>query len=129
MGFTGYQFMIFPLSAIGLFAVFVAAAILLRKRAALHRRLMVLGMIAVLGPAVARLIRLANLGDHFLALQTAVAAAFVVWVLLHDWIKNRIIHPVYAIGGLVVILAWPARVGYADAHVRADSHPLGDRER
>ena len=63
MGFNGYQFLIFPLSGIVYFGVCVAAAIALRHRADLHKRLMLLGMIAVLGPGVACLIRLAELGD------------------------------------------------------------------
>jgi hypothetical protein len=113
MGFTGQQFLIFPLSGIVIFAVCVAAAITLRKRSALHKRLMVLGMIAVLGPPVARLIRLGELGDHFLVVQTSVTAAFVLWALLHDWFKNRIVHPVFAIGGAIVVLVWPLRAAIA----------------
>lgn len=115
MGFSGHQFLIFPLSGIVFFAVCVAAGISLRKRADLHKRLMILGMVAVLGPPVARLIRLAGGGEHFLAWQTAVTAAFVAWALLHDWFRNRMVHPVFAIGGLVLVLAWPARYAIASS--------------
>jgi hypothetical protein len=113
MGFTGLQFMIFPLFGILFFGVCVAAAIVLRKRAALHKRLMVLGMIAVLGPPVARLIRFFGIGDHFIAIQMGVAAAFVAWALIHDWTTHRMIHPVIALGGLLVVLSWPLRVAIA----------------
>ena len=113
MGFTGMQFLIFPLTAIAFFAACVGGALALRKRAALHKRLMVLGMIAVMGPAVARLIRLAGPTEYFLAIQTAVAAAFVAWVLIHDWIKYRLVEPVFAVGGLLLVLSWPARAALA----------------
>lgn len=116
LGFNGYQFLIFPLSSIVYFGVCVAAAIALRHRADLHKRLMLLGMIAVLGPGVARLIRLAELGDSFLWIQTGVTFVFVAWALLHDWHKNRVLHPVFAIGGAILVLSWPMRafVGGSD---------------
>src|SRR5882672_1885194 len=47
-------FVLIPLVDILLFVAFVGAALALRKRAALHKRFMVLAMIAVLGPAVGR---------------------------------------------------------------------------
>ena len=100
MGLTGLQFLIFPLMGITFFAVCVTAAVALRRRAAMHKRLMLLAMIAVLGPAVARLIRLVDLRESFLLIQTSVVFGFVAWALLYDWFKNRIVHPVFAIGGL-----------------------------
>lgn len=109
MGFTGLQFLIFPLSGIVYFGVCVAAAIALRQRADLHKRLMLLGMIAVLGPGVARLVRLAQLGDSFLWVQTGVTFAFVAWALLYDWHRHRVLHPVFAIGGTILVVSWPLR--------------------
>lgn len=127
MGMSGLEFVLFPLSSIGFFAVFVAAAISLRKKAAFHKRFMVLAMISVLGPPVARLIRLADLGEHFIAIQTTVTAAFVVWALLYDWFKYRMIHPVFAIGGTLIVLAWPLRavVARSDAWVAIASRLVG----
>jgi hypothetical protein len=113
MGFTGLQFMFFPLSAITIFGVCVAAAIALRRHANLHKRLMLLGMIAVLGPGVARLMRLVGVGESFLLIQTLVTFGFVVWALLHDWFRNRIVHPVFAVGGAIVVFAWPLRAEIA----------------
>ncbi len=109
LGFDGYQFLIFPLFGIVAFGVCVAAAIALRRRSDLHKRLMLLGMIAVLGPGVARLIRLAEMADAFLWIQTGVTFAFVAWALLHDWYRNRVLHPVFAIGGAVLVVSWPLR--------------------
>lgn len=113
MGFSGLQFLIFPLSGIGIFGVCVAAAIALRRRPNLHKRLMLLGMIAVLGPGTARLIRLFGFTESFLLLQTLATFSFVAWALLHDWIRNRVVHPVFAVGGAIVVLAWPARAAIA----------------
>jgi hypothetical protein len=113
MGLTGLQFLTFPLTAIAFFALCVGGAFALRRRAVLHKRLMVLGMIAVLGPPVARLVRLADLTDHFLTIQTAVAAGFVACVLVYDWLKYRLLEPVFAVGGLLLVLSWPARAALA----------------
>jgi hypothetical protein len=113
MGLTGLQFLIFPLMGITFFAVCVAAAVALRGRAAMHKRLMLLAMIAVLGPAVARLIRLVDLRESFLLIQTSVVFGFVAWALLYDWFKNRIVHPVFAIGGSLLVLSWPLRAWVA----------------
>lgn len=113
MGFSGLQFLIFPLSGITIFGVCVGAAIALRRRPNLHKRLMLLGMIAVLGPGVARLIRMAGFTESFLLIQTLVTFGFVAWAVLHDWIRNRVVHPVFAVGGTIVVLAWPARVAIA----------------
>jgi hypothetical protein len=113
MGFSGEQFLIFPLVGIVFFAVCVGAAVALRRQAALHKRLMLLAMIAVLGPAVARLVRLSDLGQHFLAIQTGVALCFVIWALAHDWRRYRMVHPVFAVGGALLVLSWPVRAAVA----------------
>lgn len=108
-GLTGAQFSLIPFAAITLFAVFVATAFVLRKRPQLHKRFMMLGMIAVLGPPTARLAGLFGLGAHFLAIQTAVAAIFVLFCIGADWMRHRTVHPVYAIGGTLLVLSWPFR--------------------
>lgn len=113
LGMTPAQFTFMPVSSILLFGGFVLAAFLLRKRAALHKRLMVLAMISVLGPPGARLIRFAGLGQDFLVIQTSVTAFFVICALLTDWLRHRALHAVYAFGGTLLVLSWPARVWFA----------------
>ncbi len=110
MGLTSPQFVLVPITGITMFAVFVALGIAFRKRAALHKRFMVLAMLAVLGPPVARLMILAGAQDFYLIIQTTVPAVFVGWCLIADWRKNHIVHPVFAIGGGLLVLSWPARV-------------------
>jgi hypothetical protein len=113
MGMTSQQFVLMPLTAIFVFFGFVVAAFLLRKRSELHKRFMMLAMIAVLGPPAARLIRAAGLLENFLLIQTVVAAAFVILCLISDWKKQRAFHPVYAIGGTLLVLSWPMRAWVA----------------
>jgi hypothetical protein len=110
MGMNSQQFVFVPLIAISFFAILVTAAVLLRKRAQLHKRLMTLAMISVLGPPIARLIALTQSGGHFLAIQMAVPTAFLIWCLVSDWVKYRVVHPVYAVGGAILIISWPLRV-------------------
>jgi len=110
LGMTSQQFLAIPLTGITLFAGFVATAIALRRRAALHKRFMVLAMIAVLGPPIARLLAFTHTRELFLIVQTAVPAIFVIWCLLNDWIRYRIVHPVFALGGMLIVLSWPLRV-------------------
>ncbi|HEY6125875.1 MAG TPA: hypothetical protein VIV63_14585 [Steroidobacteraceae bacterium] len=112
-GMNSQQFVFVPLFAITLFAVLVTAAAVLRKHAQIHKRLMILAMLSVLGPPVARLIVLTQNGNHFLAIQTAVPAAFLIWCLVSDWLKYRIVHPVYAIGGTLLVASWPLRMWIA----------------
>lgn len=109
MGLTSPQFVLIPLTGITLFAIFIATAIVFRKRVALHKRFMTLAMVTVLGPPVARLMVLAGLQAHFLAIQMAVPALFITWCLVSDWRKHHVVHPVYAIGGPLLVLSWPLR--------------------
>ena len=109
-GRTGAQFVIIPLTSIVLFGALVGAGIALRRRAQLHKRLMLLGMIAVLGPAIARFVSLLDQRKHVIYFQVGVTALFVAWCLIADWRKNRILHPVFVIGGLGLILSWPLRM-------------------
>jgi len=113
MGFNSAQFTIFPLLGILPFGALVAAAVAYRLRPQIHKRLMTLAMISVLGPAVARLILVLDQRESFLALQTTVAAAFVIWCLLADWMKHRIVHPIYAVGGILLVISWPLRAAVA----------------
>jgi hypothetical protein len=113
MGLSAAQFLPVPLSTIALFGTFVALALVLRRRPAIHKRLMVLAMIAVLGPPTARLIALAHAGPHFLAIQMTVTGAFLLWCLLDDWIRHRMVHPVFAIGGALLLVSWPLRFALA----------------
>jgi hypothetical protein len=112
-GLNSQQFVLVPLVGITLFATFVAIAVALRKKAQLHKRFMMLAMITVLGPPVARLIQQTNFGAHVLAIQTAVPAVFIIGCMINDWVKHRVVHPVYLYGGIIVVASWPLRFAIA----------------
>jgi hypothetical protein len=109
-GMTSAQFTVIPLIDIVLFTAFIGAALALRKRAALHKRFMVLAMISILGPAVGRLLGFAGLGAYYMWIQCGVPALFVAWCLINDWRKHHIVHPVFAIGGPIIVISWPLRI-------------------
>ncbi|HEX5161211.1 MAG TPA: hypothetical protein VFV88_05785 [Steroidobacteraceae bacterium] len=109
LGVTTAQATIVPLVSIIPFAILVPAAIAWRRRPSLHKRLMLLAMISMLGPPTARLIAMLGGREHALLLQMGTIAAFVTACLVYDWRKHRTVHPVFAIGGPVLVLLWPAR--------------------
>lgn len=113
MGMVSYQFVFVPFFIIVTFAVLVTSAVALRKRSPLHKRLMMLAMITVLPPATARLIQLFGGSENFLLLQTSFTALFVVCCVAYDWFKYRLLHPVYVVGGTLLVLSWPFRVWVA----------------
>jgi len=113
LGMSSNHFVFIPFIIIVIFAGLVTAAVALRRYPSLHKRLMTLAMIAILPPAIARLIGLAGMGPYLLELQTTATAIFVAVCLAGDWIKSRIVHPVYAIGGILLVLSWPFRVWVA----------------
>jgi hypothetical protein len=55
--------------------------------------------------------RAASIQIHPARIHRAVVvpAAFVIVCLAHDWRRYRVVHPVYVIGGAVIIASWPWR--------------------
>lgn len=113
-GLTSAQASIIALTSITAFAVLVSLGLAFRHRANLHKRFMLLAMIAVLGPATARVVNLiGGVGKHGMLVQMAVIAVFVACCLIHDWRRHRLMHPVFAIGGIVLVALWPMRFAVA----------------
>jgi len=112
-GLTSPQASIIGFTSIVLFSILVATGVALRRRAPLHKRFMLLAMISVLSPAAARIIGLLALGKYALLIQMIVIAVLVTVCLVYDWRKNRVVHPVFAIGGVVLVLSWPLRLAVA----------------
>ena len=77
---------------------------------------MIIGFIASISPATARVARLLDIQDHRDVLIPLCAALFITACLVHDWRKYRVVHPAYVIGGLVIVASWPLRnmVGHSD---------------
>ena len=115
-GLAPPQFSIIGLTSIGMFGAFIVLGVAFRRRAALHKRFMILAMIASLSPATARVLRLLDLQVDRDVLIPLCAGLFVAVCMAYDWRKHRVIHPVYVIGGLAIVVSWPLRlmVGRSD---------------
>jgi hypothetical protein len=108
-GLTNAQHTLIGFTSIALFAVFIVLGVAMRRRASLHKRFMVLAMVASLSPATARLMTALDLTEFRNFFVSGVAAAFVMACLVHDWRRYRVIHPAYVIGGTVIVASWPWR--------------------
>ena len=122
-GLTPPQFSIVGIMSLVLFAGFLALGIAFRRRAVYHKRFMVLAMIAVLSPAASRIVAQLGLREHWTYLVPIFPALFVATCLAYDWRKQRIVHPVYAVGGAAIIASWPLRlmIGHSDWY-----QPIGE---
>ena len=109
-GLTPTQFTVVGVTSLGMFAAFVALGIALRRKAAAHKRLMVLAMIAVLTPPSSRVLTLLGLREHWVYLVPIIPALFIGWCLIHDLRRYGKVHPVFAIGGLAIVALWPFRL-------------------
>jgi hypothetical protein len=102
-GMTPLAFMIFPLGQIVLFGGFVAAGLWNRRKPEIHRRLILLGTISMLTPAISRMVDKRSVLAMFLTL------GFVVVAMIHDWLSRRRVHPVYIVGGVILLVSGPLR--------------------
>ncbi|HEX6396944.1 MAG TPA: hypothetical protein VFZ95_05935 [Steroidobacteraceae bacterium] len=109
-GLTPPQFTVVGSTSLGMFAAFVALGIAFRRRAAAHKRFMVLAMIAVLTPPSSRVLTMLGLREYWVYLVPVIPALFIAWCAIHDWRRHGRVHPVYALGGLVIVALWPFRL-------------------
>jgi hypothetical protein len=86
-----------------LFAVLVSLGIMFRRKPHLHKRFMVLAAVSLLAPAVARIVLLFTHKPlpQFLAFYACILLCVTV-----DTVRQRRLHPVFAIGALLVIAAF-----------------------
>src|SRR5690349_16976760 len=91
-GLTNAQHTLVGLTSLAMFGGFVALGVATRKRGAVHKRFMVLAMIAALSPATARLMMLLGPPQNARWFVPVMAAAFVIACLLHDWRRYRVVH-------------------------------------
>jgi len=102
-GMTPLAFMIFPFGQILLFGGFVGAGLWNRRRPEIHRRLILLGTITMMTPAISRMV------DRRSVLAMFLTVGFVVVAMIHDWLSRRRVHPVYIVGGLILLVSGPLR--------------------
>jgi hypothetical protein len=86
------------LSSAVTFAVLAWAGILLRRRAAAHKRLLVIATVSILGPALARLARLPFFGGEQGPFTVSVLLALLAAVVIHDLVTMRKLHPATTAG-------------------------------
>ena len=86
------------LSSAVTFAVLGWAGILLRRRAAAHKRLLVIATVSILGPALARLARLPFFGGEQGPFTVSVLLALLAAVVIHDVVTMRKLHPATTAG-------------------------------
>jgi hypothetical protein len=109
-GLAPPQFSIIPFTSIGLFATFIVLGVAYRRRPGLHRRFMILAMVASISPATGRVLRMLDVQDYRNTLIPLCAALFIGACLVYDWRKHRVVHPAYLIGGLAIVASWPLRL-------------------
>jgi len=115
-GITPIVFLVLPLGEMVVFAVLVATAIVMRKRAAYHKRLMLLATIAMLAPAMARLpLDFVGAGGPpaFFALTDLVILACIAF----DTVKNRRLHPAFGAGFAFVVVMQIGRLALSQTAV------------
>jgi hypothetical protein len=101
-------FLAVPLTDMVMFAGLVAAALCYRRQAAVHKRLMLLAMVSLLGAPIARL-PFGVLRSGLLAVF-ALADVFIVALVIYDLAMYRRIHRATAWGGLALVASQPLRL-------------------
>jgi hypothetical protein len=94
------------LASLLIFSTFVGTALFWRRRSDVHKRLMVLASMAILGPAVARIVSLLApplaLG---IVIQTVGLVGLPLTVVLHDLLATRRVHWATAVGVTATFVA------------------------
>lgn len=100
-------FLVVPLFDMVLFAGFVGTALWYRRQRETHKRLMLLGYIAIIVAAVARLPGVLPYGPlAFFGLSFV----FLLIAVTYDVVSRRRVHPAYAWGGALLVLSVPVRL-------------------
>jgi hypothetical protein len=88
-----------------LFGSLVGAAIINRKKPEIHKRLLVVATISILGPAWLRFRHFMPFVPDPFVTFSFIADSVLLLPIAHDWISYRKVHPVYIwIGGGVVVI-------------------------
>jgi hypothetical protein len=105
---TPQQFLAIPLFNIVAFAGLAGGGLLLRNHRETHRRLMLLALLSVLPPAIARIPQsLDVLRAASLFLAIGVEALLVIACVLRDVRVHRRLHPVWILGGIPAVGCLP----------------------
>ena len=105
------QFLSVPIGTTSMFALFLASALLLRKKREWHKRLMLLATTALLIPVAGRFdsLIMVPLGLPRAVIGLWLTIAFVAWAWWHDWRTRGRVHPALLYGGVVLVISVPLR--------------------
>ena len=115
-GFTGVpapplQFLAVPLFDMALFATFTTLAVVRRRDAQSHKRLMLLATVNLVTAAIARWPKVFELGPPaYFGLTDLFLVALAVW----DFRTRGRLHPVTLWGGLLTVISQPLRLMVSD---------------
>jgi hypothetical protein len=111
VGVDPLAFLAIPIFDMVLFATFVTSALVLRRNKDMHKRLMLLAYISIIGAAVARLPGVPSLGPlAFFGL----AYSLVVVAAIYDLVTRRRVHKAYLWGGALMVASVPLRLAISD---------------
>ena len=111
---TPQMFLAIPLVDMVVFAIFVGLALAKRRNSGTHKRLMLLGTVSMLTPAVARL-PVDALKQGGLPAFFAITVAIVIVIVVIDTVRHRRLHPAFGWGAALLIAAVPARIALAQS--------------
>lgn len=110
-GLTPQAFMVIPFATVLVFPSLVAAALVLRRRTDVHKRLMLVATTELLPAGVARIPAVGALGP---VVFFAVTDLFVVALAVYDLLTLRRIHPATLCGGAFLVGSQLLRIGIAN---------------
>ena len=102
------QFLLVPFADMVLFPMFVAAAVLLRRDAQAHKRLMLLATVNLMAAAVGRWPLVYESASPLLTF--AIVNVFLVALALWDWRTRGRLHPATLWGGAIFVASQPLRI-------------------
>jgi hypothetical protein len=108
------------LASLVIFSTFVGTALYWRRRPDVHKRLMLLASIAILGPAVARILSLVSASQAVgTVLQILIFVALPLTVVLHDLFATRRVHWATIVGVTATFVAIFGAIAIANSGVGA----------
>ena len=109
------------LASLLIFSTFVATALYWRRRSDVHKRLMLIASMAILGPAVARILPLLSSGPGpiAVAVQSAVFIGLPLTLVLHDLFATRRVHRATIVGVAANFVATFGALAIASSDVGA----------
>ena len=114
-GVNPLSFLTIPLGDMLVFATLVGMAFYFRRRADMHKRLMLLATIAILPAAVARL-PFAFIQQYGPLAFFGLSDLFIVPCLIYDMVTRRRPHRATVLGGALIVISHPLRLVIGNTH-------------